>query len=57
MVDTDTLAAYTLEQMKDGNNTISLTDANCYLQPEIISEDFAGQTCRIQSVFRFDHYL
>lgn len=39
MVDTDTLAAYTLEQMKDGNNTISLTDANCYLQPEIISED------------------
>ena len=28
MVDTDTLAAYTLEQMKDGNNTISLTDAN-----------------------------
>ena len=39
MVDTDTLAAYTLEQMKDGNNTISLTDANCYLQPEITSED------------------
>ena len=39
MVDTDTLAAYTLEQMKDGNNTISLTDANCYLQPEITSDD------------------
>ena len=39
MVDTDTLSAYTLEQMKDGNNTISLTDANCYLQPEITSED------------------
>ena len=39
MVDTDTLAAYTLEQMKDGNNTISLTDADCYLQPEITSDD------------------
>lgn len=39
MVDMDTLAAYTLEQMKDGNNTISLTDANCYLQPEITSDD------------------
>lgn len=39
LVDADTLTAYTLEQMKDGNNTISLTDANCYLQPEITSED------------------
>ncbi len=39
MIDATILMNYTLEQMREGNNTIKLEDADCYLQAEVKSED------------------
>lgn len=39
MIDATILMNYTLEQMRNGNNSIQMEDAGCYLQAEIKSED------------------
>ncbi|MDD7294006.1 MAG: L,D-transpeptidase family protein, partial [Oscillospiraceae bacterium] len=39
MIDATILMNYTLEQMRNGNNSIQMEDANCYLQAEVKSED------------------
>lgn len=39
MIDATILMNYTLEQMRNGNNSIQMEDAGCYLQAEVQSAD------------------
>jgi hypothetical protein len=39
MVDTQVLSDYTLEQMRQGNNTISMTASNCYESAAVTADD------------------
>lgn len=38
MVDTTVLSNYTIEQMRNGNNTINMVDANCYKKAEVTAD-------------------